>query len=211
MTTDQQKLWEGKFGDLYQERNTPDEKEISNREKFLESVFMQIYSSYGIVPKSVLEVGAGQGPNLMALEKLSIHKSIPIKLYATEINQIARVKLSENTKTVDILDQIPAEPIADLVMTYGVLIHTHPAHVRNLQQKLFNASNKFILSCEYFAPEVRPLMYRGEKDALWLDDYGKRWLDNCSLRFVSYGFCWKLITGLDNVTFWLFEKKDKMI
>lgn len=211
MTTDQQNLWKGVFGDFYQDRNKLTEEEVSNRAFFLDGVFRQIYSVTGYIPKSVLEIGAGQGPNILALEKLSIKNAIPVDLYATEINVKARLHLSENSKTVKLLDEIPSEPIADLVITYGVLIHTHPAHIRNLMHHIHRASKRFILSCEYFAPDTRPMLYRGENNALWLDDYGSKWLANHSLRLIGYGFAWKKVTGLDNITYWIFEKTEKMI
>lgn len=210
MTT-QIELWKGPFGDLYQERNAPNEQEVMARYKMWDTFLRNIYHNTGIFPTSILEVGAGQGPNLMAIEKLSMDLMKPIKLYATEINEKARLKLMENVKDVEILHDIPKTEIADIVFTYGVLIHTHPALVRGLQQQMFDASSRYIICCEYFAPDIRPLVYRGEKDALWLDDYGSRWVDNFPLRILSYGFLWKKTTELDNVTFWLFEKTRKMI
>ena len=210
MTTDQQKLWAGVFGDYYQDRNKLTDEEVEKREPFLLNILQWSYSVTGHLTKSVLEIGAGQGPNILALERISIKSAMPMMLYATELNQKARLHLSENCKTVQILDSIPNEPIADMVFTYGVLIHTHPAHVKNLMDQIFKASKRFIVCCEYFAPETRPMMYRGEKDALWLDDYGSKWLVNHSLRLVGYGFAWKKVTGLDNVTYWIFEKSEKM-
>lgn len=206
--TEQISLWQGPFGDFYQERNKLTDEEINKRLIFLEGIIRVIYGHTGQTPKSVYELGAGQGPNMAAFEKLSTKLSIPMKLYASEINQKARLALSENCKTVEILPDIPPEPVADLVMTYGVLIHTHPAHLRKLIEKLYNASNKWILCVEYFAPETRPVTYRGEKDALWLDDYGSKWVDNHPLMVLGYGFQWKKTTGMDNVTFWLMEKKN---
>jgi len=207
--TQQAKLWEGIFGDAYQERNTLDKKEIERREAFFTRIFMYIYSICGVMPKSVLEIGAGQGPNLCAIEKFSLAQSVPIKLYATEINQKARIALSENAKTVEILDEIPKEPLADLVLTYGVMIHTHPAHLRDLVNKMYNSSNKFLMCCEYFAPQTRPIPYRGEKDALWLDDYGSKMLEFYpSLEIKGYGFMWKPMSGLDNITYWVMQKRN---
>lgn len=209
--TQQTDLWSGVFGDYYQDRNKLTEDEVDRRVLFLENIFRIIYHTCGITPKSVLEIGAGQGPNILGLEKLSLKMASPLKLYATEINQKARIQLSENSKTVEILEKIPTDPIADLVMTYGVLIHTHPAHLKNLQDQIHKASKRFILCCEYFAPDTRPITYRGEKDALWLDDYGSKWLANHSLRLIGYGFAWKKVTGLDNITYWVFERTEKMI
>ncbi len=206
-TTPQTNLWEGPFGDAYQERNKPDKIEIQKRKEFMRTILIHsIYALRGVFPGSILEIGAGQGPNMCALEEISKDHGIPISLYATELNQKARIALSENAKTVTILDEIPKEPIADLVMTYGVMIHVHPAHIKNLQTQIYNASKRFIMVCEYFSPVTRPIPYRGERDALWLDDYGRLFQENFNLKIVNYGFAWKPVTGLDNVTYWVFEK-----
>lgn len=207
MTNTQQiDLWQGPFGDFYQERNKLTEEEVNRRVHFLTAIMQVIYGHTGLIPQSVLEIGAGQGPNMVALQKIQQTIQRPMKLYATEINQKARLALSENAKQVEILPDIPPEPIAELVITYGVLIHTHPAHVKKLMEKIHNASSRWILSVEYFAPETRPIVYHGEKDALWLDDYGSHWMDNHPLTCFGYGFQWKRKTGLDNTTFWLFQK-----
>lgn len=50
--------------------------------------------------------------------------------------------------------------------------------------------------------------YRGHDDRLFKRDFGGYWLDHFSdLWTVAYGFAWKRITGLDNLTWWLFEKR----
>lgn len=206
--TEQTELWQGPFGDFYQERNKLTNEEVQRRVIFLEGIIRVIYGHTSAIPKSIFELGAGQGPNLRAFEILGPKLQQALKLYTTEINQKARLALSENCKTVEILPDMPSGPIADLVMTYGVLIHTHPAHLKRLIEQLYEASNRWILCVEYFAPETRPITYRGEKSALWLDDYGSKWLEFCPKMVVlGYGFMWKKTTGLDNVTFWLFEKK----
>lgn len=211
MSNQQIELWQGPFGDFYQERNMFTDEEVSKRLALLQNIFQVIYMNCnGKTPVSVLEVGAGQGQNLAAIDKMSKILSIPIKLYATEINQKARLRLKENVPVVEILDDIPKQPLVDLAFTYGVLIHTHPAHLMGLQRRIFDCSNRWIVCAEYFAPECRSMPYRGEKDALWLDDYGSRWLDNFPLRCLGYCFLWKRISGLDNVTVWMFEKTGKM-
>ena len=208
--TQQEDLWKGEFGNSYQDRNEITEEDIKNRQRHWNDLLQVIYGVTGYLPQSILEIGAGQGPNMLALEKLSLQIQKPIKLYATEINQKARIKLSENVKTLEILDQIPNEPIADLVFTYGVMIHTHPAHLRELMSIMHKASKRFLLCSEYFASITTPKTYRGEKDALWLDDYGSHFLNHFRLRLVGCSFSWKRITGLDNVTNWVFEKTEKM-
>lgn len=210
--SNQIELWRGPFGDQYQERNLLTDEEVAYRIPFFTQLLQVIYTNCnGALPDSILEIGAGQGPNMVALDKISLGMRRPLKLYATEINDKARDALQQNSKSTEILNDIPKIPVADLVFTYGVLIHTHPAHLRSLQDKIFNSSKRWIMCAEYFAPETRPIPYRGEKDALWLDDYGSKWVDNYPLRVLGYGFCWKKTTKLDDITFWLFEKTEKMI
>ena len=46
------------------------------------------------------------------------------------------------------------------------------------------------------------------ENRLFKRDFGGLWLDTCpDLRVVAYGFAWKRLTGLDNLTWWLFEKR----
>ena len=203
-------LWMGPFGDQYQERNQIIIEEIENRMGFWELVFKSLYVNTGREIKSILEIGAGKGPNIIAIEKVSTKYELPMQLFATEINAKARIALQENCKTLTILDDIPDQPIADLVFTYGVMIHTHPAHIKQLQTRMYNASNRFLMCVEYFAPTTEMIPYRGETDALWRDDYGSHFLRNCSLRVIRYGFAWKRMSGLDNLTYFLFEKTKKM-
>jgi pseudaminic acid biosynthesis-associated methylase len=212
MSNQQVDLWKGAFGDDYQKRNLLNDDEINARIPFWKGILQLCYMNCnGVMPSSVLEIGAGQGPNMLALEKLSLEIRTPLKLLATEINDKARDALQQNVKSLEVLNDIPSTSCADLSFTYGVLIHTHPAHLRNLQDKIYKSSKRWIMCAEYFAPETRPISYRGEREALWLDDYGAKWLDNFPLRLLGYGFCWKRTTKLDNITFWLFEKTEKMI
>jgi len=209
MSNKQVELWSGPFGDLYQDRNKFTQQEVALRLSFWDQVFKNIYMKCGAIPKSVLEIGAGQGQNLAALQKLSMGIEQQIELFATECNDKARILLKENVPGVTLLAR-PEEKVADLVFTYGVMIHTHPAHLKQLMRDIYAASKRWIVCVEYFAPESTNKLYHGEKDALWLDDYGKHWLDNFSLRILGYGFCWKMTTQLDNVTQWTMERVEKM-
>lgn len=212
MTTHQLELWRGPFGDDYQLRNLLNDDEVNARVPFWTGVLQLCYMNCnGVMPSSIFEVGAGQGPNMVALEKVSLQIQKPIKLFATEANDKAKDALQQNVKSIEILNDIPTTPSIDLSFTYGVLIHTHPAHIRGLTDKIYKSSKRWIMCAEYFAPDTRPITYRGEKEALWLDDYGAKWMDNYPLRLLGYGFCWKRTTKLDNITFWVFEKMEKMI
>lgn len=210
MTTKQIDLWKGPFGDSYLERNRVTDELLKARVDFWNNVIKVFYLNSNGIPNSVLEIGAGSGPNLMALDKVYTQIEKPLLKYATEANDKAKEVLKANVDGVQIIQESQLlgvkQPIADLVFTYGVLIHTHPAHLMETMRNMYKASNKWIACMEYFAPEQREITYRGETNALWLNDYGSMWLDNFNLRVVGYGFCWKKTTNLDNITFWLMEK-----
>jgi len=208
--TKQVELWRGPFGDQYHERNKATDEEIEKRVSFWKGALQLIYTRCdGAVPRSILEIGAGNGANLLALGKIFGEGLGPYELYATEINEEAKVNLTTIPK-VTVLNEIPTGKSMDLVFTYGVLIHTHPAHLLSLQTKIYNSSARFIMCAEYFSPCTRPIEYRGEKEAMWADDFGGRWLDSFKLRLLGCVFCWKRTTGLDNVTVWAFEKMESM-
>lgn len=223
--TEEIKLWEGDFGDKYQERNVVTKEEIDIRQNFWENLLRIIYQNSGTLPKSILEVGAGQGPNLAALQniydnmyKMAVEAKKDVKIpkldvtyWATEVNQKAQEQLKTNVENINILPTIRGtKNIADLVFTYGVLIHTHPAQLKGLLEDIHGASKRWIVACEYFAPETRAISYHGKDQALWLDDYGSKYLDNFKLKVIGHGFCWKRMTKLDDITFWLFEKAEKL-
>lgn len=219
MTTKQIELWQGPFGDNYTERNSLNEEDLGHRQAFWMGALQILYMNCpppSYVPKTILEYGAGAGANLVALDRIykgfqnstSTDMSTDVKLYATEVNEKTRKILKANVPQVELLEDATKynEPFVDLAFTYGVLIHIHPAHRLSVMKEIYKASKKWIICCEYFAPNTRPIDYRGEKDALWLDDYGSLWLDNFNVRYISHMFSWKRVNGLDNVTIWVFEK-----
>ena len=70
-------------------------------------------------------------------------------------------------------------------------------------------ARRYIVCVEYFSDQPETIPYRGHSEVLFKRDFGSLWLD-CfpDLRVLDYGFFWKRLTGLDNLTWWLFEKGD---
>jgi len=97
---------------------------------------------------------------------------------------------------------------ADLVFTMGVLIHVPYDFLSQTFDQIFNLSNKYILTAEYFAPKEEMVNYRGCDEMLWRRDYGSYWLKYYPVDYIAHGFCWKPVSGLDNITWWLFKKKE---
>jgi hypothetical protein len=95
-----------------------------------------------------------------------------------------------------------------MVFTSGVLIHIHPDHLLPSCSEMFRVAGRYIVCVEYFSDHAEGIQYRGNANVLFKRDFGGFWLDHFDqLALVDYGFFWRRVTGLDNLTWWLFEKK----
>ena len=202
-------IWVEEFGDNYQLRNTASYKEVINRKHLWYKILcrddIRFYSHLRASINSIFEIGAGAGANLLAINDIDPK----IKLECSEVNKYARDKLLDNPFISDTYsDTSDVEDMYDLVFTYGVLIHIHPKDLKSCMIKMYNLSNRYILFCEYFRPEATPLLYRGKQGELWGNDFGKVFIKmyGKKVKCIDNGFLWKETTGLDNITYWLFEK-----
>lgn len=216
MKTKETKLWEGKFGNEYRERNKLTEEDINARLSMWQYVFTNTgqQSSHTEVVESIMEVGSGQGINLIAIKRMMQHLDKKPELFALEPNKETREVASENYKKENTtvynimgnanLIETP-DYSKDVVFTSGVLIHIHPDNLLGAMKEIYRISKKFIICAEYFSPEPREVIYHG-KQALWTNDFGSIWLDNFPLRCLGVTFFWKRLSQLDNLTVWVFEK-----
>ena len=203
----QVEFWRGDFGDAYTDRHATSAQHLRARVALWADILSHTLVS---APKSILEVGANVGVNLRAIRTLT-----PARLLGVEPNDKARKQLVED-KIVDTQDlragiasaiDFP-DGVADLVFTSGVLIHIHPDELLASMKELHRCAKRWIVSIEYFSDKPEMIPYRGHDDRLFKRDFGGLWLDHFTdLRAVGYGFCWKRVTGLDNLTWWLFEKR----
>lgn len=203
--------WRGKFGDEYVTRNPITDDAIKAREMFMHLVLHTIYVENKEIPKDILEIGCGSGLNLIALNSLYKTAGRPLNLNACEPNEKAR----EIVKHQDIKVNLTDDDIfnlsfdinsQDLVFTSGVLIHVNPDRLQEAIFEIYKSTKKYILIAEYFAPSCEEITYQDKKQMLWRNDFGKIFMDSFPLRVISYGFLWKPVTMLDNITWWLFQK-----
>ena len=191
-------LWSGPFGDEYTKRNVS--TNLDARLSMLKKLLPRHV-------ESILEIGANVGANLNAI---SLFKDI--EMFACEPNDLARrqIQLPADHITADYADHIQfPDGVADLAMTVGVLIHVPSNQLLPSMREIHRCARRYILCGEYFAPQEEVVPYRGQAEALWRRDYGSLWLDAFpDLQCTSCTFAWKRTTGLDNLTFWLFEKID---
>lgn len=204
--TEQLNFWRGQFGDSYTNRNSVDAGPLRARAAMWSAI---MDGTKGAPPGSILEVGSNIGNNLRALRALT-----GAQLWAVEPNAQARAQLVkdgvvEADKAVDgVAQAIPLKDHAvDMAFTCGVLIHIHPDDLLASCLEIYRVASRYIACIEYFSDKPEMIPYRGHDDRLFKRDFGGFWLDNfASLRVIDYGFRWKRVTGLDNLTWWLFAK-----
>ena len=201
--TDQENFWAGQFGEEYIDRNSL-KKLLSTNIWFFTRA---LRDTTGV--SSVIEFGSNIGNNLVAL-----HTLLPeLNSSAIEINETAIQKLksvltetttyNESILTVDLKEKF------DLVLIKGVLIHQNPKKLNQIYNKLYEATNKYILIAEYYNPSPVSLEYRGEKDKLFKRDFAGEMLDIFSdLKLVDYGFFYRndKKSPQDDITWFLLSK-----
>ncbi len=205
--------WKGTFGDDYTKRNdiTPELIEARSNMWYNMFCFMQD------VPKSILEIGAGSGQNMISISNsisyINKEKNTHFNahLYACEPNDQARANLENNLPYVNtfkdsIYDINLEDGSVDFVFTSGVLIHIPPERLDKAMSEMYRVSSKYIFIAEYFSPQCEEIKYRDNDGMLWKNDFGGLFLDKFKLRVIGYGFHWKRLTKLDNLTWWLMEK-----
>lgn len=202
----QERLWRGDFGTSYVDRNNVSDERLAA----LTANWAQILGgTVGRPPRSIFEAGANIGLNLRALRRLT-----DATLHALEPNERARSIMVEDGVVAqeNVLDGLCSQialPDAhvDLSFTSGVLIHIHPDNLLQSCRELHRVTRRYLVCIEYFSDKPEEIPYRGHNEALFKRDFGSFYLDNFKdLRVLDYGFAWKRTSGLDNLTWWLFEK-----
>jgi pseudaminic acid biosynthesis-associated methylase len=206
-TPHQVEFWRGAFGDAYTDRNDATPEQLRARVALWSEILAHTLTE---PPTTILEVGANRGINLRALRALT-----GARFLALEPNGKAREILVRDgiVAASDARDGTARsigfpDATADLAFTSGVLIHIHPDDLAASIAEIHRCARRWIVCIEYFSDKPEQIAYRGHSDVLFKRDFGGFWLDQFpALRTVAYGFAWKRTTGLDNLTWWLFEKR----
>lgn len=203
--TEQEAFWAGSFGDLYSRRNSGPEIIASNVRLFTQA----LARTEGIA--SCIEFGANIGLNIKALRILYPG----LKAQGVEINPRAARVLAKaigptNVFSGSLFDFRPKRPV-DLALIKGVLIHLNPDLLSRAYDRLYAASARWILICEYYNPHPVEVEYRGHKSRLFKRDFAGEMLDRHSrLRLVDYGFAYHRDNAFpqDDLSWFLLEKKS---
>ena len=198
--TQQEEFWATEFGNDYINRN---QNYISNI-----PLFSKVISRTSNV-KSAIEFGCNIGLNLKALNVL-----LPeCELTGVEINDIACKFLHEwgecNVINNSIFDYNENQKY-NLSIIKGVLIHINPGMLKDVYEKLYDSSNRYILIAEYYNPTPVNVVYQGHSDRLFKRDFAGEMLDKYhDLTLVDYGFLYHRNNNFkqDDINWFLLEKK----
>lgn len=203
-STPQEAFWAGNFGTEYISRNQGDALLASNLNFFNKSLARVENLT------SCIEFGANIGMNLRAIKLLYPQSA----LNAIEINHDAAKELADFIGNTNVYEgsifDYPVKEQFDLSLIKGVLIHIKPDMLSKVYQKLYDASNRYILVCEYYNPSPVNINYRGHTDRLFKRDFAGEMLDTFNdLKLIDYGFSYKRDPSFpqDDITWFLMEKK----
>jgi spore coat polysaccharide biosynthesis protein SpsF len=201
--TEQEQFWAGQFGTDYISRNESQALLASNI-----GFFARALRSAGPI-KSCIEFGANIGMNLQALRALYPE----VSLRGIEINRNAAARLAnmlgeDRVYCGSIFEYQPTEE-ADLTLSKGVLIHIDPAMLPAAYDKMYKASRKWILVCEYYNPVPVAIPYRGHSERLFKRDFAGEILEAYpDLALVDYGFAYRRdpVFPQDDISWFLLRK-----
>jgi pseudaminic acid biosynthesis-associated methylase len=202
--TSQEEFWAGDFGSEYIGRNDGSQLLASNL-----NFFTKALNQAGRI-SSCIELGANIGMNLKALKLL--YPNIEIK--GVEINPDAAKLLGgligEKNVYLGSIFEFPVTSKVELSLIKGVLIHINPEMLNTVYEKLYQASSRFILVCEYYNPSPVAIPYRGHTDRLFKRDFAGEMLEKyADLHLVDYGFSYRRDPAFpqDDITWFLMEKR----
>ncbi|TAM76080.1 pseudaminic acid biosynthesis-associated methylase [bacterium] len=201
--TAQESFWSGAFGTEYASRNAGAALLASNRAFFSK----MLAPTRGV--KSVLELGANIGLNLVALRQLFPQAELAaVEINAAAVNELRKLPDVE-VHHRSVLEFAP-ERRWDLVFTKGVLIHIAPEALPRAYDLMVRSSRRYVCICEYYNPTPVSIPYRGHAERLFKRDFAGELLDRHSeLELVRYGFVYHRDINFpqDDLTWFLLEKR----
>lgn len=194
-------LWKGEFGDAYVLRN------IAAGEGRL-AFWRAFLRKYRV--NSVLEVGCNVGANLRCINEVLPSCS----LSGLDLNRNSLRILIRNLPVAAVFlgaarDLPFRDAQFDAVFTAGVLIHQPDEALPVVAGEIVRCSRSYVICAEYYAEKKTEVFYRGQRGALFKRDYGKlygSWFP--ALELLETGFLPREEGGWDDVTYWIFHKKQ---
>ena len=201
--TEQEKFWQGDFGNEYVDRNQSDMLLASNI-----SFFSKLFNRTGKI-ESIMEFGCNIGMNLKAIRALLPESNLSgIEINKKDVNDLNEWKGRAHVIEGSILD-IELDTKFDLTLTKGVLIHINPERLDDVYTRLYNFSDKYICIAEYYNPTPVSIPYRGHDNRLFKRDFAGELMSKYSdLELIDYGFLYRNdpIFPQDDITWFLMKK-----
>lgn len=193
-------LWGGEFGDAYVERN---KAAGDHRAAF----WKNILERFPI--RRVLEVGCNNGGNL----RWFVDALPPGHVYGVDINQKSLALLRQMYPSINALyspaRELPfRDGLFDMAFTIGVLIHQPDSTLPLVMGEIVRCSSRYVLCGEYYAAERTEVPYRGQEGALIKRDFGKLYRELFPKLELRYETFLGKDEGWDDVTVWIFEKRQ---
>jgi spore coat polysaccharide biosynthesis protein SpsF len=202
--TEQEKFWQGSFGDRYILRNKNNQL-IKNNFFLFKQIFLKSFKI-----KNLIEFGPNVGLNIRALIKLLKLKSTT----AVEINKKACLELKD-IKNVNVINEsiinFSPKKKYDLVLVKGVLIHINPNKLKKVYETIYKScrNSGYILIAEYYSSYPTMVIYRGKKNKLFKRDFAG---DFTSLfkktKIIKYGFAYHKDKHPQDDLNWFLIKKN---
>jgi pseudaminic acid biosynthesis-associated methylase len=202
--TEQEKFWQGDFGNNYIYRN---KRKLLIKNNFF--FFKKIFSKFFKI-KSLIEFGPNIGLNIIALKKIFKFKFIT----AVEINKKACSQIEQIKKINIINDSIinfSPKKKYDLVLVKGVLIHINPNKLKKVYNTIYKSCKTagHILIAEYYNPYPTTLIYRGKKNKLFKRDFAGEFVSLFKkTKIVKYGFTYHKDKHPQDDLNWFLIKKN---
>ena len=201
--TEQEAFWAGEFGDEYISRNSGAALLASNIKFFS----IALKNANGL--NSCIEFGANIGMNLKALKLLyPEQQQAGVEINSQAAKYLQEVLGADSVFNTSILDFQPSQSW-DLVLVKGVLIHLNPDVLQSVYDKLADATNRYVLLCEYYNPTPVSIPYRGHTDRLFKRDFAGEFLSRHSeFKLIDYGFTYHGDPRhpQDDITWFLMDK-----
>ena len=200
----QEEFWRGSFGSDYSDRNVGEALVASNT-----ALFARALMRAG-APRTVLELGANIGMNLVALGRIFPEAAFhAVEINAKACDHLRALLPPDNVTEGSLLDESPLGGF-DLVLIKGVLIHIAPDDLAAAYRRAVDSTGRHLLICEYYNPTPVEVPYRGERERLFKRDFCGEILDrHPEMRLVDYGFVYRRDPSfpLDDITWFLLEKQ----
>lgn len=179
--TRQEKIWSGKFGKEYTDRNmmSVEEQDILYKKLYnITNAELTHYFLDGLNIKKILEVGCNIGNQLLFLQKQGYSDlwGIELQEYAVEVAK----RRTENINIIkaSVFDIPYKDNFFDMVFTSGLLIHIPPEEINYVMKELYRCTNRYIWGLEsYDKDKYTKIVYRNQNELCWKTDFAKLFLN----------------------------------